>query len=45
VGRVWQEVEGTLAQLPAERATADSEYAKPAVVDELAARRRARRIG
>ncbi|MDR0944931.1 MAG: MerR family transcriptional regulator [Bifidobacteriaceae bacterium] len=45
VGRVWQEVEGTLAQLPAERATADSEDAKPAVVDELAARRRARRIG
>ena len=38
VGRVWQEVEGTLAELPVE-------YAEPAseVDDELAARRAAKR--
>jgi DNA-binding transcriptional MerR regulator len=41
VGRVWREVEGTLAELPSERADA----AEPEVIDELAARRRARRIG
>jgi DNA-binding transcriptional MerR regulator len=40
VGRVWREVEGTLAELPAERA---DEGAGPAG-DELAARRRARAI-
>ena len=44
LGRVWQEVEGTLADLPAERAEqaeADADGAEP---DELA-RRRARRTG
>lgn len=35
VGRVWREVEGTLAELPTERA----EDTTPAVADELAARR------
>ncbi|MDO4792255.1 MAG: MerR family transcriptional regulator [Buchananella hordeovulneris] len=39
VGRVWQEVEGTLAQLPTDR----DESAGPAVVDELAERRARRR--
>ena len=46
VGRVWREVEGTLAQLPGERAdgaTGDTETAGTSG-DELAARR-ARRIG
>lgn len=40
VGRVWQEVEGTLAELPVE-------YAEPGpeVDDELAARRAAKQIG
>jgi hypothetical protein len=41
LGRVWQEVEGTLADLPAERAEAEP---GPASADELA-RRRARRTG
>jgi DNA-binding transcriptional MerR regulator len=43
VGRVWREVEGSLAQLPSERT--DGLDSSLAVVDELAARRRARRIG
>jgi DNA-binding transcriptional MerR regulator len=43
VGRVWREVEGTLAELPSER-TDEAQAATP-VVDELARRRRARRIG
>jgi DNA-binding transcriptional MerR regulator len=45
VGRVWREVEGTLAQLPTERA--DDEPATPAAVagDELALRRQARSAG
>jgi DNA-binding transcriptional MerR regulator len=38
VGRVWREVEGTLAELPTE----SLEGAAPDVEDELAARRRAR---
>ncbi len=38
VGRVWREVEGTLAELPTE----SIEEAAPEVDDELAARRRAR---
>jgi len=38
VGRVWREVEGTLAELPTE----SLEDAAPDVQDELAARRRAR---
>jgi DNA-binding transcriptional MerR regulator len=43
VGRVWAEVEGTLAQLPSERTDGTGEGDAP--MDELAARRRARRIG
>jgi len=45
VGRVWREVEGTLAEMPTERA--DDEAAAPAFegVDELAARRQARTAG
>jgi len=42
VGRVWREVEGSLAEFPTERAADD---AAPAREDELAQRRRARRIG
>jgi DNA-binding transcriptional MerR regulator len=40
VGRVWREVEGTLATLPTERLDAG-----PAVADELSARRQARTAG
>lgn len=48
VGRVWREVEGTLAELPAERTgegndTGESTAAHPG--DELAQRRRARKTG
>jgi DNA-binding transcriptional MerR regulator len=43
VGRVWREVEGSLAELPSERADAVDDT--PGAVDELAVRRRARRIG
>lgn len=43
VGRVWQEVEGTLSTLPGERADADVAEALPG--DELAARRAARVAG
>lgn len=42
VGRVWREVEGSLAELPSERAELDDELDHPE--DELAARR-ARRTG
>ncbi|MDM8085353.1 MerR family transcriptional regulator [Cellulomonas cellasea] len=42
VGRVWREVEGTLAQLPTERM---DDGAEPGADDELAARRRARNAG
>lgn len=41
VGRVWREVEGSLAELPTERA--ESEPAEDSPQDELAARRAARR--
>lgn len=41
VGRVWREVEGSLAELPTERA----ERAAEAVEDELSKRRRARDVG
>jgi DNA-binding transcriptional MerR regulator len=44
VGRVWREVEGTLAELPTERAEEEAPAAF-AGVDELAARRRARTAG
>ena len=43
IGGVWQEIEGTLAELPSER-TADADDA-PAAGDELAARRAARKTG
>ncbi|WP_372727125.1 MerR family transcriptional regulator [Nocardioides sp.] len=43
IGGVWQEIEGTLAELPSER-TADDETA-PSEGDELAARRAARQTG
>ena len=42
LGRVWQEVEGSLAELPAERAEEDS---GPAMGPDELASRRARRIG
>jgi len=44
VGRVWREVEGSLADLPGERTGAD-ETAAPHPNDELAARRVSRKIG
>jgi DNA-binding transcriptional MerR regulator len=43
VGRVWREVEGTLAQLPAERADDGGAGSEPGD-DELARRRQARAI-
>ncbi|MDP9398900.1 MAG: MerR family transcriptional regulator [Actinomycetota bacterium] len=43
VGRVWREVEGSLASLPSERPEAAE--AETATSDELAARRRARQAG
>jgi len=44
VGRVWREVEGTLAALPAERAGESAPEAEPSS-DELSRRRRARATG
>ncbi|MGH8939105.1 MAG: MerR family transcriptional regulator [Actinomycetes bacterium] len=44
VGRVWREVEGSLAELPAERATDGADTAAGSD-DELSVRRRARRTG
>lgn len=41
VGRVWREVEGSLAELPTERAERGAEAAE----DELSKRRRARDVG
>jgi DNA-binding transcriptional MerR regulator len=41
IGGVWREIEGSLAELPSERAVADDHSA----ADELAARRRARDVG
>jgi DNA-binding transcriptional MerR regulator len=43
VGRVWREVEGSLAELPGERPETDSETVHPG--DELAQRRRTRATG
>ncbi|MFC4614708.1 MerR family transcriptional regulator [Cellulomonas algicola] len=46
VGRVWREVEGSLAELPTERAEDEAaEDAAPAPQDELALRRQARSAG
>jgi DNA-binding transcriptional MerR regulator len=44
LGRIWREVEGTLAELPAEHAEADDEPAPATGADELS-QRRARRTG
>jgi DNA-binding transcriptional MerR regulator len=41
IGGVWREIEGSLAELPSEKAADDSGHA----ADELAARRRARATG
>ncbi len=43
IGGVWREIEGSLAELPSERATSDE--ASDTASDELAARRRARMSG
>jgi DNA-binding transcriptional MerR regulator len=47
VGRVWREVEGTLAALPTERADSDSAGASASETaqDELSLRRQARTAG
>ena len=42
IGGVWQEIEGTHAELPSERTAEDQ---APSASDELAARRAARKIG
>ncbi len=42
IGRVWQEVEGTLAQLPGENAASELD---PEINDELAMRRKSRSAG
>ncbi len=44
IGGVWREIEGTLAELPSERADAPA-AAETSAADELAARRAARKIG
>ena len=41
IGGVWREIEGTLAEMPSERADEAGEHPD----DELAARRRARQVG
>ena len=46
VGRVWREVEGTLAELPSERADEEDDVThEPSPQDELAMRRQARTAG
>jgi hypothetical protein len=45
VGRVWREVEGSLAELPGERSGDTEPAADPAANDELSARRKARATG
>jgi len=42
IGGVWREIEGSLSDLPSERAAED---AAPSAADELATRRAARKIG
>ncbi|HYO39361.1 MAG TPA: MerR family transcriptional regulator [Nocardioidaceae bacterium] len=44
IGGVWREIEGSLAELPSERAV-DEDVAATSAADELAARRRARATG
>jgi hypothetical protein len=45
VGRVWREVEGSLAQLPGERAGDAGQAPGEHAGDELSARRKARKTG
>jgi hypothetical protein len=45
LGRVWREVEGSLAELPGERAAVADDVPADHPADELARRRRARRLG
>ena len=45
LGRVWREVEGSLAELPGERAAGADTGPADHPADELAQRRRARKIG
>ena len=45
VGRVWREVEGSLAELPGERSGDTEPAAGSAGQDELSARRKARATG
>ncbi|MCA2184485.1 MerR family transcriptional regulator [Nonomuraea cavernae] len=45
LGRVWREVEGSLAELPGERAAVADTVPADHPADELAQRRRARRTG
>ena len=46
IGGVWREIEGTLAELPSERASDDTDGEQPALAgDELAARRASRQTG
>ncbi len=45
LGRVWREVEGTLADLPAENAHSDADEAAAAHAADELARRRVRRTG
>ena len=45
LGRVWREVEGTLADMPAERAHSDADDADPVRASDELARRRVRKTG
>jgi DNA-binding transcriptional MerR regulator len=45
LGRVWREVEGTLADMPAERAHSDADDAGPLRAADELARRRVRKTG
>ncbi|GII58057.1 putative HTH-type transcriptional regulator [Planotetraspora thailandica] len=45
LGRVWREVEGSLAELPGERAESSSDAEGDHPADELARRRKARKTG
>lgn len=42
VGRVWREVEGSLSELPSERAIDEEAAVPPSAGDELSARRASR---
>ncbi|MBO0775818.1 MAG: MerR family transcriptional regulator, partial [Actinobacteria bacterium] len=45
LGRIWQEVDGSLSELPSERAMTSTGDADPAAGDDELSRRRARRTG